>query len=442
MIALLDCNNFYVSCERLFNRKLIGKPVVVLSNNDGCVISRSNEAKKLGILMGEPFFKIRNRVKSLGIYVCSSNYSFYGDISNRVMRTIKNYCDHVEIYSIDEAFINLEKIKECEYFCYNLKKRILKFTGIPVSIGIGQTKTLSKIANKFAKDSEKNDIKIDYQGVYKINCDENLDSILKLIDIRDIWGIGKRLSIYFKELGFNSAFDLKKMNQNFARQKKGILVQKTILELKGMKCYEISDNNNDKRKSICVSRSFGQKLIKYEDIREALVLYVQKASEKLRRYNLYCGIVNVFLKTSNYKKKYYKNSASYIFKEPTSDSRQIWLESDKLLKSIYLRGYEYNKVGVILNDLKEKKQIQSFLFSNNDSNNKKSFEENSKLMSVIDEINRKFGEGKIRLSSDSVGRFKKAQKSKESERKWFMKSDFSSPCYTTKWCDIPFVNTN
>ena len=320
MIALLDCNNFYVSCERLFNRKLIGKPVVVLSNNDGCVISRSNEAKKLGILMGEPFFKIKNRVKSLGIYVYSSNYSFYGDMSKRVMRTIKNYCDHVEVYSIDEAFINLEKIKECEYFCYNLKKRILKFTGIPVSIGIGQTKTLSKIANKFAKDSEKNDIKINYKGVYKINCDENLDSILKLIDIRDIWGIGKRLSIYFKELGFNSAFDLKKMNQNFARQKKGILVQKTILELKGVKCYEISDNNNDKRKSICVSRSFGQKLTKYEDIREALVLYVQKASEKLRRYNLYCGIVNVFLKTSNYEKKYYKNSVSYVFKEPTSDS--------------------------------------------------------------------------------------------------------------------------
>ena len=157
---------------------------------------------------------------------------------------------------------------------------------------------------------------------------------------------------------------------------------------------------------------FWTKLIKYEDIREALVLYVQKASEKLRRYNLYCGIVNVFLKTSNYKKKYYKNSASYIFKEPTSDSRQIWLESDKLLKSIYLRGYEYNKVGVILNDLKEKKQIQSFLFSNNDLNNKKSFEENSKLMSVMDEINRKFGEGKIRLSSDNVGRFKKAQNRK------------------------------
>ena len=169
---------------------------------------------------GRTLFKIKNRVKSLGIYVYSSNYSFYGDMSKRVMRTIKNYCDHVEIYSIDEAFINLEKIKECENFCYNLKKRILKFTGIPVSIGIGQTKTLSKIANKFAKDSEKNDIKINYKGVYKINCDENLDSILKLIDIRDIWGIGKRLSIYFKELGFNSAFDLKNESE-FCQTKKG-----------------------------------------------------------------------------------------------------------------------------------------------------------------------------------------------------------------------------
>ncbi len=439
MIALLDCNNFYVSCERLFNIKLIGKPVVVLSNNDGCVISRSNEAKKLGILMGEPFFKIKEKAKDLGIHVCSSNYSFYGDISNRVMKIIRNYCRYVEIYSIDEAFINLEKIGEYEYFCYHLKKKILKLTGIPVSIGIGQTKTLSKIANRFAKGLDRKDIKSNYQGVYKVNCNENLDFVLKLTNIEDVWGIGKRLSIYFKELGLNNAFDLKRMNQDFARQEKGILVQKTILELKGIKCYEVSNNSN-KRKSICVSRSFGQKLFKYRDIREALIVYVQKSAEKLRRHALYCGVVSIFLKTSNYKKRNYKNIANYVFKEPTSDSRKIWIESDKLLRSIYLKGYEFNKVGVILSDLRPEEQIQSFLFRDNDPNNKKHFEEANKLMNVMDKINNKFGEGKIRLSSDSVGRFKKVEKSRASQKKWFMKSDFSSPCYTTKWCDIPFVN--
>ena len=441
MIALLDCNNFYISCERLFDRKLINKPVVVLSNNDGCVISRSNEAKKLGILMGEPFFKIKKKINNLKISVCSSNYALYGDISGRVMKIIKNHCFDSEIYSIDEAFINLEKMEDYEYFCYNLKRKILKSTGIPVSVGIAPTKTLSKIANKIAKASEIKNTKIRYKGIYKINLNENLDYILKSINIEDIWGIGRKLSKFFRENGLKNAYELKNINTRFIRQEKGVLLERTILELKGIKCYEVLESNKTK-KSICVSRSFGQVLLEYKDIREALIAYVLKASEKLRKLRLYCGIITVFLKTSSYKKKYYKNTISYKLKEPTSDSRKIWIESDNLLKKLYLKGYEFNKVGIILSDLREKNQIQNYLFKDYERNDKKHCEDSVKLMKVIDKINIRFGEGMIRLSSDSGVAFNRVSKIGISKKKWSMKSDFSSPCYTTKWSDIPSVIIN
>jgi DNA polymerase V len=432
MIGLLDCNNFYVSCERLFNMGLINSPVVILSNNDGCVISRSNEAKQLGIKMGEPFFKIREKIKALGIHVYSSNYSLYADISRRVMNIIKEDCAEIEVYSIDEAFINLSGIKNDEEFCSNLRKKILKWTGIPVSIGIGKTKTLAKIANRVVKKQEIYNLSYSFIGVYKIECVTKFKYILKKTNIEDIWGVGRNIAKFFKSNGIINAFDFIKINENFARQEKGILIKKTILELRGINCYPLEIKRIDK-KSIRVSRSFGKKISSYEDLESSLIVYTQKATEKLRDYKLFCNSITVFLETSRYRNNYYKKSDTFLFLQAEIDSRRIWAKAKYLLNKIYLKNTLYNKIGIILSNFSKEDNIQNSLF---DYSNKNSVV----LMRAFDDINKKFGEGKIRISSDKYGVFCKNKLQNSSKgNDWFMKSDFCSPCYTTRWCDIPKV---
>ena len=435
MIALLDCNNFYVSCERIFNPKIVNKPVVVLSNNDGCVISRSNEAKKIGIKMGEPFFKIEKKIRSMKINVYSSNYSLYADISKRVMKIIKDYFSNIEIYSIDEAFINLENCKNHEYFCFKLKEKIFRWTGIPVSIGIAKTKTLAKIANKIAKEKIYG-LSYNYNGVFMMASNNQRGCVLKRIKINDVWGIGLRLSMYFKQREINNAFDLKKANETFFRKEKGVLVQKTILELRGIKCYEVKDNLEPK-KSICVSRSFGERVSCLEVIKSALISHVQKASEKLRKNKSSCKSVTVFLKTSRYDKIYYSKHDTLNFLEATMDTRIIWKASKKILEKIFKSDIHYNKVGIILNNLSITRNIQFSLFKSKlDINN------SMILMNIMDKINKKFGDRKIRISSDhfnhSMGRIKNNRKV-DITNNWLMKSRFCSPSYTTKWYDIPKV---
>ena len=432
MIGLLDCNNFYVSCERLFNMGLINSPVVILSNNDGCVISRSNEAKQLGIKMGEPFFKIREKIKALGIHVYSSNYSLYADISRRVMNIIKEDCAEIEVYSIDEAFINLSGIKNDEEFCSNLRKKILKWTGIPVSIGIGKTKTLAKIANRVVKKQEIYNLSYSFIGVYKIECVTKFKYILKKTNIEDIWGVGRNIAKFFKSNGIINAFDFIKINENFARQEKGILIKKTILELRGINCYPLEIKRIDK-KSIRVSRSFGKKISSYEDLESSLIVYTQKATEKLRDYKLFCNSITVFLETSRYRNNYYKKSDTFLLLQAEIDSRRMWAKAKYLLNKIYLKNTLYNKIGIILSNFSKEDNIQNSLF---DYSNKNSVV----LMRVFDDINKKFGEGKIRISSDKYGVFCKNKLQNSSKgNDWFMKSDFCSPCYTTRWCDIPKV---
>ena len=440
MIALLDCNNFYVSCERLFNTKLVNKAVVVLSNNDGCIISRSEEAKNMGIRMGEPFFKIEKKLIKLGVYVYSSNYPLYADISKRVMSIIQKSCPILEEYSIDEVFFDLTfiKNKEIEKFCFELRSKILKWTGIPVSIGIGKTKTLAKVANRVVKKESEYKVNFNFNGVYKIISDNQLDFILKNTKVENIWGIGRRLSIFFDSINIDDALKLKNVNLKFAKQKKGILTQKTILELRGVKCFEI-ELEKLKKKSICVSRSFGEKVFLYKDLQSALIVYSEKASEKLRKYKLYCEEITVFLQTSRYEKIYYTNSKSSTFIQQTSDSRKIWIKANYLLSKIYINNLRYNKVGIILSRLCEKKHIQVSLFKNTLIDEKNKSEEN--LMKIFDDINKRFGEGKIRISSNTHSFFyrNKVNYYKKNSN-WLMKSSFSSPCYTTQWCDIPKVN--
>ncbi len=303
MIGLLDCNNFYVSCERLFNPKLLEKPVVILSNNDGCVISRSEEAKKIGIKMGEPFFKLKKFIIENNISVLSSNYSFYGDISNRIMNILKKSLPIVEVYSIDEAFFILDLKNDRVSYCNKLAKKILKWTGIPVSIGLAKTKTLAKIANRVIKKKTQYPyFKIDDHSIFELRSKKFTDYVLQQTNVNDIWGIGTKLAKFLIDNDVNNAFELKEFNESFARKNKGVILQRLILELKGIVCNEV-EKELAKKKSICVSRSFGAKLNAYEDIRSALIVYVQKASSKMRNYNFFCKSITVFLKTSKYQKK-------------------------------------------------------------------------------------------------------------------------------------------
>ncbi len=434
MIGLLDCNNFYVSCERLFNPRLLEKPVVILSNNDGCVISRSEEAKEIGIKMGEPFFKLKKFIIDHNISVLSSNYSFYGDISNRIMNILKKNLPIVEVYSIDEAFFVLDVKNQRNNFCHKLAEKILKWTGIPVSIGLAKTKTLAKIANRVVKKKTQYPyLKIDDHSIFELRSKKFTDYVLQKTNVIDIWGIGSKLAAFLVNNSVNNAFDLREFNESFARKKKGVILQRLILELKGIVCNEV-EKESAKKKSICVSRSFGMKLSAYKDIKSALIVYVQKASFKMRSYNFFCKSITIFLKTSKYQKKKYKNIKTYSFLEGTNDVRVIWNISEKLLKEIYLSNFLYSKVGVILSDFCDSQNIQKSLFHDkNQGYHKKS--DSIKLMKIMDSINKKFGNNKLRLSSDENGSFY----FKKKNAKWLMKSEYRSPCYTTNWCDIPKI---
>jgi len=434
MIGLLDCNNFYVSCERLFNPKLLEKPVVILSNNDGCVISRSEEAKKIGIKMGEPFFKLKKFIIDNNISVLSSNYSFYGDISNRIMKILKKSLPIVEVYSIDEAFFTLDLKNEKVDYCNKLARKILKWTGIPVSIGLAKTKTLAKIANRVIKKKPQYPyFKIDNHSIFELRSKKFIDYVLQKTNVNDIWGIGSKLAKFLVDNDVNNAFDLREFNESFARKKKGVILQRLILELNGIVCNEV-EKESVKKKSICVSRSFGAKLNTYEDIRSALIVYVQKASFKMRNYNFFCKSITIFLKTSKYQKKKYNNTKTYSFLEGTNDVRVIWNISQKLLKEIYLSNFLYSKVGVILSDFCDLENIQKSLFyDRNQGYYKKS--DGIKLMKIMDSVNKKFGDSKLRLSSDENGSFYLKKKN----AKWSVKSEYRSPCYTTNWCDIPKI---
>ncbi len=436
MIALLDCNNFYVSCERLFNPKLINRPVVVLSNNDGCIISRSNEAKRMGIKMGEPVFKVKHILRKGKVIVLSSNYSIYGDISNRIMNILKDSLSDVEIYSIDEAFFSLRGVNDRQKKCIYLADKILKWTGIPVSIGIAKTKTLAKIANRVVKKKkEYSRLKFNYKNVLEVKKDNDLEYILNNTNVQDVWGVGKKLSIFLNQNNIKNAQELKQCDENFIREKKGVVLQRTVLELRGVKCNYI-ETSLPIKKSICVSRSFGRKLYYYRDIRSALIVFVQKATSKMRKYNLFCRVITVFLKTSKYEKEVYSNSKTYTLIEPTIDIRLIWKIADDLLRNIFKDSFLYSKVGIILSDFYDKKNIQKSLIDYKSISETKEI----KLMKTIDNINDRFGYGKIRLSSDNNQNFfsNSIVRNRKSPS-WQMKTKYCSPCYTTRWCDIPKV---
>ena len=357
-IALVDCNSFYVSCERLFNPAIINKPVVVLSSNDGCVISRATEAKALNIKMGEPYFKVKKIAQENDVKTFSTNFSLYGDISRRVMKTLKQFSPQMEIYSIDEAFLNLSSIKNENLLehAYQIRKTVLKWTGIPTSIGIASTKTLSKAANYIAKKEK--------SGIIDLINSKKTDELLSDIKINNVWGVGHQLTKFYIKNGINTAYDLKKMNNGWIKKNTNVFGSRTAMELKGIACISLKPHQ-EKRASCCVSRSFGQKVKELEELSEAVATHCLNAAEKIRLDNQTVKKITVFIKTSPFeiKNKYYSSSKDIDLPIGTNDSIALVKQALSALKSIYKKGYRYQKTGIIFSGLKDFTIYSKNLFS-------------------------------------------------------------------------------
>ena len=414
-IALIDCNSFYVSCERLFNPKIKNVPVVVLSNNDGCVISRSTEAKKLGIKMGEPYFKVKELVRKNNVQIFSSNYSLYGDLSRRVMKVLKGFSDKIEIYSIDEAFIDLSHIKDenIEDYGKKIRERVLKWTGIPTSVGISCTKTLSKVANHVAKKNK--------TGV--IFLKDNIDDVLKNFDISDIWGVGRQLSKLYIKNGINNAYKLKNISNSWVKKSTNVLGAKTVMELRGISCINL-ETEETKRKSCCVSRSFGKKIESLNKLKESITTHCLNAAEKIRNDNQTTRSITVFIRTSPFDKnrKYYSNSLTIDLPVATNNSLELVKVAIEGLKKIYKYGYFYQKAGVILSKLSEAGEKNLNLLTPILENKSQT------LMKAIDVTNAKYGRNVISVAQAGIN------------NSWKMRREHSSKIDTASFDSLPKIS--
>ena len=414
-IALVDCNSFYVSCERLFNPKIRKKPVVVLSNNDGCIISRSNEAKALGIKMGEPYFKAKDIIIKNKVEVFSSNYALYGDLSRRVMRTLKSFNSAIEVYSIDEAFLDLSNFpdQEIENIGKEIRKTVLQWTGIPTSIGIAKTKTLSKIANHIAKKKQ--------SGVTSLIGIENIDPILEKIDINDVWGVGRQLTKFYNKNGIYNAKQLKNKSNSWIKKCSNVLSSRTAMELRGIPCIHL-ETTTAKRKSCVVSRSFGKRIEKFQELQEAVANYCLNASEKIRSESLTAKAITVFVRTSPFQRNYgyYSNSKTVDFPIATNNSIEIVKTAVAILETIFKNGYQYQKAGVMLTGLSNA----------HDKTNLFSTEKDDKiqaLMKSIDNTNLRYGRSTLSVASAGVN------------KRWNMRRDHSSKIDTADFFSLPTI---
>lgn len=415
-IALVDCNSFYVSCERLFKPSLIKKPVIVLSNNDGCIISRSSEAKDLGIKMGEPYFKAKKIITKSNVHVFSSNYSLYGDISRRVMKTLKHFAPEMEIYSIDEAFLNLSIVPDNEILQFGKKIRdtVLRWVGIPTSIGIATTKTLSKIANHIAKKEK--------SGVVSLVNKKNIDCILEKIEIRDVWGVGRQLSKFYINNGIFNANQLKNISNNWIKKNSNVLGSRTAMELRGASCISLKITQS-KRKSCCVSRSFGKKVERLQELKESITNHCLNAAEKIRSESLLTKSITIFIRTSPFQKMeiHYSNSKTIDFPIATDNSIEIVKSAILGLKLIFKKGYKYQKSGIILSGLYESKSYNNNLFSSTKDKKTKD------LMRSIDYTNFRYGRSTLSLAVAL------------SKKKWKTKKQYFSKIDTTNFDCLPTV---
>ena len=419
VFALVDCNNFYASCEKLFRPDLKDTPVVVLSNNDGCVVARSREAKLLGIKMGVPVFQIKSEMLRHGILAFSSNYALYTDLSSRVMRTLEEMAPRVEVYSIDEAFLDLtgiESVLSLVEFGQQVRERIGHWIGITVCVGIAPTKTLAKLANHAAKKYPGT------QGVVDLTNPDRQRRLLALVPVDDVWGVGRRLSKRLNALGITTALDLANASPRAIRDQFSVVLERTVRELNGESCIELEEIPPTKKQIVC-SRSFGVKVTQFELLREAVCEYATRATEKLRKEQQQAKVLTVFIRTSPFKdnEPQYSNSASGELLIPSCDTRDFIELANHLLKRIWKDGFRYAKAGVMLSDFYDPGMFQPGLFDD------VSIRSNSQqLMSVLDTINQS-GAGKVFFAGQGT------------KKDWSMKREHLSPAYTTRWDQLPRV---
>ena len=411
MIALVDCNNFYASCERVFNPKLEKKPVVVLSNNDGCIIARSNEAKKLGIKMGEPAFKIKKTIEQHNINVFSTNFALYGDLSNRVMSVLKSEVNLIEIYSIDEAFLDFSDYANIERGVA-LGKKIKQWTGIPVSVGIAPTKVLAKVANHIAKKHTKS-------GVFMFDNKDLIKRALNVFSVEDLWGVGSKHAKRLKEAGIHTALQFRQADTHWIKRQLSINGVKLQKELLGEVCYPL-EITAPRKKNICTARSFGVEIKELNKLKEAVSSHANTCATKLRKEKSCCSTISVFLSTNPFKPqaKQYHPYRVFNLDVPTNDSIEIVRFALKGLEQIYRSDCIYKKAGVIVGRTVPENTVQLSLFDNVDRDKRR------EINSVVDKINRKMGRNKVKLAVQGT------------DRKWKLKQEKLSPCYTTRFADI------
>lgn len=419
VFALVDCNNFYASCEKLFRPDLKDTPVVVLSNNDGCVVARSREAKLLGIKMGVPVFQIKAEMQRHGILAFSSNYALYADLSSRVMRTLEEMAPRVEVYSIDEAFLDLTGIESAislVEFGQQVRERIGHWIGITVCVGIAPTKTLAKLANHAAKKYPAT------QGVVDLTNPDRQRRLLALVPVDDVWGVGRRLSKRLNALGITTALDLANASPRAIRDQFSVVLERTVRELNGESCIELEEIPPTKKQIVC-SRSFGAKVTQFELLREAVCEYATRATEKLRKEQQQAKVLTVFIRTSPFKdnEPQYSNSASGELLIPSCDTRDFIELANHLLKRIWKDGFRYAKAGVMLSDFYDPGMFQPGLFDDVSTRSN-----SQQLMSVLDSINQS-GAGKVFFAGQGT------------KKDWSMKREHLSPAYTTRWDQLPRV---
>lgn len=421
MFGLIDCNNFFVSCERVFNPTLLNRPVVVLSNNDGCIVALSNEAKAIGLRRGNPYFQVRDIIESNNVSVFSGNHRLYGDMSSRVMATLSSMAPDIDIYSIDEAFIDFNSIKcaDITSFGHQIATTVRRHTGIPVSLGIAPTKTLAKVAAHFAKKYP------GYKSVCIIDSDDKRKKALSMIPVKEVWGIGRRLDKKLAWENIDTALDFANTPVERIKRILNVNGERTWLELNGHACIEHKVNEAD-NKQICSSRSFGTMLTEYHQLEEAIAAFVTITSLKLRNSHNCASSISVFIMTNHHRDNLpqYNASATRTLEEPASDTMTICHAAFDALKSIYRKGYHYKRAGVIINEIVDGKNIQQSLFK---SENERY--ERSKVMKVVD-----------RLNSTGTTR-DKIHIAAHTPTTSFVRQELRSPLYSTRMSDIITVRS-
>ena len=419
--ALVDVNNFYVSCERVFQPRFEGVPMVVLSNNDGCAVARSQEVKALGVPMGTPWFKMKDLARKHGILALSSNYTLYGDMSHRVVTVLHGFTPDLEVYSVDESFLRIEQVValygDAVQMGHVVKQRIKQWLGLPVCVGVGPTKTLAKLANHMAKKNAQ------FNGVCDLHAIPKLERLnwMSTIEVSEVWGVGRRLSQRLNAMGIHTVLDLRNSNPSDMRKHFSVVLERTVQELRGVPCLELEDIAPPKQQ-IMSSRSFGRPIEHVADLCEAVSSYTARAAEKLRTQGSEAGGLYVFLRTNPFKPgdPQYSNQCHITLDMPTDDTLCLTRHAVRAIEQLYLPGFLYKKAGVMLTLLSGKQTRQADLFDCPHTR-----EKSARLMNTLDRINLQFGKDTLKSAASGI------------DRAWVMKSDNRTPCYTTRWDELP-----